>query len=273
MMKRVILMAVCCVTGMCMVGCGGGDDGDSASGSSSIDGNIAIFWPSETAAAISAATVGSITVSIGDSGATATTDSTGYFIISGLESAEYTLRITFRGFTATYHTHVGENQRTTLNNIRVVGSTVTVDNVTVSSNSAFTGSGTAQDMAGRWTGTASYSGPGQDFNAAMTVVLTANGDSVSGSWAMGDKGGSISGTPVNGQVAFSLPNADPGHPDCANFSVRATITLSGSSLYFRASGNFCDDYCSYDVIGTDGHTMTINEYCGSYGSVIATLTK
>lgn len=134
---------------------------------------------------------------------------------------------------------------------------------------------TGQEMAGTWTGTASYRGPSDTGQAdvdedvirgPMTVALTSpNGVGVTGSWSFMGKSGPISGNPVNGVVSFSLPNTDPGNPDCASFNVRATITMRGGQLVFAASGNFCNDYCP------DGDGGV--ELCGGSGTIDATLTR
>ena len=231
------LLVLSLVTSMVLAGCDGGDD-DQAQGTSTIQGNVTSFGANVVAGVLPV-----ITVSLQGTDHVTTTAADGSFTITGVSVGDFVLVFSFGETTATYPVAVTLNVTITLANVAIaIDGTVAVDSEDVAANDPppadppAAGPTTAEQMAGTWRGQGS--GPTGETGLMTITLVSADGVSISGTWSYDGHGGPISGTPVNGRVSFSLPNTDP-HPDCNSFSVQASITLSGSTLTFHASGDFC----------------------------------
>ena len=128
----------------------------------------------------------------------------------------------------------------------------------------------AGDFAGSWGGILSMYAPAVDANHPaesstdpVSVVLTANGNQVSGTIFVPGNATqsssifSISGTVANGVYSFNLPSTGPSIPDCANWNMPVTVTFDASltTATLNSSGTVC---------GPNG---------GKPGTLTATLTR
>ena len=102
------------------------------------------------------------------------------------------------------------------------------------------------DFVGTWKGTGTFISEGDNFQgASVNLVITKNGNLIDGRMEMAHDGktstDNFSGSVINGEFQFDVPCDDPTHPDCLNWDVDGTASLSsdGTAMTFILDGIFC----------------------------------
>jgi uncharacterized protein (TIGR02145 family) len=121
-------------------------------------------------------------------------------------------------------------------------------------------SGCNSSFEGTWTGTF--------YGQAVNMVLTEQGNSVSGTYDDGSGLLPISGTNNNGVFSFAIPNPEPGNSDCALWSLAgvATLDCDPSLMNLDLSGYVCSQsggmYVSGNSVMSSGQTGTVTSATG-----------
>jgi hypothetical protein len=99
---------------------------------------------------------------------------------------------------------------------------------------------TSADFAGVWKGNISVEG--KNISSTLTLDSSLTGSYVT-TGLSGVDTSNISGSVLNGVLSFNLPvgSLEVGNPDCANFNVNCSATLSQNLLimYLSCSGTVC----------------------------------
>ncbi len=104
------------------------------------------------------------------------------------------------------------------------------------------------DFVGNWQGSVTASAAsGETGTCSASFNLAINGNQLTGQLAGSTCSGikaftaTISGTVTNGIFSFNLPNDEPGDPDCANWDMPITSTLSADlkTMNLNGSGTVC----------------------------------
>ena len=104
----------------------------------------------------------------------------------------------------------------------------------------------AGDFAGNWVGAGTFDATDEHDEFTVSISLTSDGTTVSGTLEVGDGPIlNITGTVAGGKLYFPLPLGadDVGNPDCADWNVQTIAALDETRtvLTVNASGTFCGD--------------------------------
>ena len=103
---------------------------------------------------------------------------------------------------------------------------------------------TLENFAGDWFGEGTFVAEDETTGGAIALSLQAGDSLLTGTISIFDESTvSVSGTVTNGILTFTVPNSEPGDPDCANFDVTAIATLDDTltTLSLIAVGIYCGD--------------------------------
>lgn len=105
-------------------------------------------------------------------------------------------------------------------------------------------SATTEDFIGGWEGTISVSNGGDSGVFESEITLTADADSLNGTWYDPDDQSedNFSGTVSNGVFSFDLPNGS-NSPDCAQWDMpmEATVNVTHTVMTMNGFGTVCGD--------------------------------
>lgn len=169
------------------------------------------------------AAVSGVTVSVG--GQSDTTDSSGSFTVSNISTGDQTVTFTSGSSSETY----------SLNDVDS-GETFTLNNISVSSGQVTT------EHTGTWTGTITFS----DGTETLTMTISANGNSVSGTMTTSERTevtytGTENGSSMDGTyIVVSDPDGCAGEEGTFSGTFSGT-TFSGSGITTKAAGGSCID--------------------------------